>query len=447
MNIQTFFGLIFSFFYIFNVFGKNCPIVEPYANTCTECVATVGKNDTHASFITAKKNPYAGKRIFIAWSKGGGAHESMYRALDCYLKEQCSVTAFNPIQDVLHSLDPVRTFTFQRYNGEDVYNYLLVRNMPRVINTFVSWGIGSMRRQHPMMVRLLREYFKSQKPELVISVVPVLNSALAEACELEKIPFLLIAPDLNITSYFIKDTKKSWQHVYCTLPFNDDLGWHSIRQAGVNPHLFVAAGFPLKESFFAPKDLKSIRKDFNVPDNKPVVMMLMGGAGSLKLISYIKYIARLPLPLHLIICMGRGKSVRLQAKIKALRLPSHITFSAIGFTDRIADLMAVSDVLISKTGPTSLCEAIQMRLPLILDCTSCLLDWEKLHPEFVKKHDLGIVLTSFKHLEKALHKTIFDKEYRKRVKSNMERYSNDKFYEMLDELLAHIFRQHTPCTC
>ena len=34
-----------------------------------------------------------------------------------------------------------------------------------------------------------------------------------------------------------------------------------------------------------------------------------------------------------------------------------------------------------------------------------------------------------------------------RVKSNMERYSNDKFYEMLDELLVHIFRQHTPCTC
>ena len=45
------------------------------------------------------------------------------------------------------------------------------------------------------------------------------------------------------------------------------------------------------------RDINALRLHFNIPDKKPVVMLLMGGAGSLASLRYVKTLARSDMPL------------------------------------------------------------------------------------------------------------------------------------------------------
>ena len=85
-----------------------------------------------------------------------------------------------------------------------------------------------------------------------------------------------------------------------------------------------------------------------------MVMVFMGGAGSLASYRYVRTLAKLAMPMHILVCLGRN--MRLSRNINKILLPPEVTLTIIGFTDRIADLMSISDVLITKPGPGSVCE-------------------------------------------------------------------------------------------
>ena len=73
--------------------------------------------------------------------------------------------------------------------------------------------------------------------------------------------------------------------------------------------------------------------------------------------------------------------------------------SIVGFTERISDYMAVSDILITKSGTLSVCEAIYMNLPMLLDATSTILPWEQFNHTFIKQHNFGESITDYAMIE------------------------------------------------
>lgn len=377
------------------------------------------------------------KKIAVAWSKGGGAHKSMLDALKTYFAEDYEVVDFCPFEIGWGGLDPVRKLTFHYMDGEDMYNYLLANDMPWLINKLHNFGLTSLRRHRMYIESKLEEHLMKDKPDIIISVIPILNSALADVSTRLKIPFLLIAPDINIRTYFTD--KLPDNNFYCTIPFSDELGWKTAIRCGVNPNTIMTTGFPLRLDFFMPKDQNSIHKQFEVPYGKPIVMILMGGVGSSKVVKYVRKIMKMTKPCHLIVCIGKKESIR--RTIQRMKKPSHVSLSVIGFTKQISDLMAISDVLISKPGATSLSEAIQMQLPVILDNTSTTLEVERLHLDFIKKNKMGVVVNAFSELERALD-VMLDVENNKKIRQRMKKFGHDDFPDKIRKIICHIFDEH-----
>ncbi len=377
------------------------------------------------------------KKIAIAWSKGGGAHKSMLDALKSYFAETYEVVDFCPFEIGWASLDPIRKLTFCYYDGEDLYNCLLSNDMPWLINKLHNFGLTALRRHRNHIEKCLEDYIRKLNPELIISVIPHLNSAMADVAQRLKIPFLIIAPDLNIRTYFISEPPKD--NFYYTIPFNDEIGWKTAIRCGVDPHCIMTTGFPLRLDFYGVKDHAAIRKQFSIAADKPVVMILMGGVGSSKVIKYVKRILKtIKIPLHIIVCIGKTESLR--RPIERMKKPADITLSVIGFTKHISDLMSVSDVLISKPGPTSISEAIEMQLPLLLDNTSTTLEVERLHLEFIKKNNLGVVLNSYSDLDEALP-SLLAKGINAAIRNRMKNFSNADFPQKITKVIQHIFKQ------
>ena len=377
------------------------------------------------------------KRIVIFSSSGGGGHTSVSKGLTEYLGNTYEIIVLNALQTVLSPVDMLRTITFGKVSGEDIYNLCLRCGWSNAAGKYQSLGTSYMKMRHESLVALLLDFYKREKPDLIISVVPMMNAAFHEACQRANIPLLVITNDLDSSTY-IQAMKPPYskQFKYC-IPFDDPDIWKKLEAAKLPKEQVVVSGFPLRPEFFAPKDKEKLKNKFKVPPGKPVVMVFMGGAGSQSSYRYVRCLARINKPMHIIVCLGRNE--RLKRNISKIMLPKGVTTSLIGYTDKIAQLMAISDILITKPGPNSVCEGLQSSVPMILDQTFGTIWWEQLNIDFMVKHGFAEPLTDVADLEKTLRRYFTSHDFTDRIKKRMESFQHVRFDETIKPLVESMF--------
>lgn len=331
------------------------------------------------------------KKIVIITSLGGGGHVSVNHALTEILSPEYKVRSVDLFGELLRSIDPVRLLTFGAYSGDDFYNYFLKRHAYRALNIFARISHGYFDRRSGAIAARIEHFLIQEKPDIAISVCPYFNGYIAKVTQKLHIPFILVPTDLDMTT-FIRGVSKDHTHMRMALSFDDPLIHQQLQ--GYALHREVT-GFPVKEAFTAkiPSNNDDIRQTFAIPKQVKTVMILMGAQGSSASYDFTKTFVASTERLHLLICLGKNEQVG--DRIRALPFPAHVTYSLIGFTTRIAELMAVSDLIITKSGSVSLCEALYSAKPVLLDATSEVLAWEKLNHVFVEKNFLGYSITSY----------------------------------------------------
>ena len=163
----------------------------------------------------------------------------------------------------------------------------------------------------------------------------------------------------------------------------------------------------------------------------------MGAVGSQESLTYMNSLKDLDLPVHILVCIGKNRSIRRQ--LEQITLPSHITITIIGFTQRISDLMAVSDLMITKTGTVSVMEGIYMNLPLLLDQTSPSLMWEAFNLDFVESHGFGERITDYSQVNSLVKKYLCNPSYLSSVINKLSSFEKKHFGTELKKLLEKIF--------
>ena len=141
-----------------------------------------------------------------------------------------------------------------------------------------------------------------------------------------------------------------------------------------------------------------MRKDFNIPEGKPVILLMMGSQGSKEISEFSWQLSKLKVPAHLIIVLG--KSEHLRRSLQSIWFPKHITVSILGFTNRIPELMNISDLLITKSGSITVNEAIYAQVPILLDATTTVLRWEAFNHKFIEKNGFGTIVKKYKNIPK-----------------------------------------------
>ncbi len=379
------------------------------------------------------------KKILVFFSEGGGGHKSGFKALEEYLGDIYEIQGVNILRDILAPLDPVRFLTFDAYTGEDLYNYLLTSRWIWCLDLLSHLGLRRFQAQQPEIEQLMYSYLSQQQPDLIISVMPFINAALANVAKTLNIPFLVIPVDFDTTLYINGLRASEYKNFFYALPFNDPRIKQKILPAHITTDRIGVIGFPVRTDFLEKKDPIKIKREFDIPDSgKTIIMLLMGASGSITTYRYVRRIARMNLPIHLIVCLGRSEKLR--HKIEKIRLPEQMSISIIGFTPRISDLMAISDIFITKPGPTSICEALHMSLPMILDNTTHVW-WEDLNVEFVKAHHFGDAFTNYHELEELITHYVNDITYRGQLKNRITSYKKGNFCENVRTLVQHMLAE------
>jgi len=396
---------------------------------------------SHSTLIVQKAVPEKKRKVLIITSEGGGGHTAVARALQSYLPhDQYSFVVVDMMKDCLKRLDPVQLFTLGRYTGNDFYNYCLRKKWNYALNFTFKMGRWFFYVAKYGHVRAIRGLLQCHKPDILISVVPLINGAVYKAAQEANIPCLVIPTDLDMGIHFtIGVNNPEGKKFKFTIPFDAPLVKETIKSAKIDDAPIV--GFPVNTSFLASaseEDKEKIRNDFLLPDNKPIVMVLMGTVGIIELERIAQEMAFLDVPAHFTFCIGKGAF--LKEKIMAITFPPHVTYTIVGFTDRIADLMEVSDLLVTKSGTVSVCEALYRNVPLLLDATSDVLLWERLNHDFVSYYGFGCSIKHPKQWTAAVSYLLKNPEKLKSYRNNIMKFPKPDpkahIVALIEDLLA-----------
>ncbi len=118
-----------------------------------------------------------------------------------------------------------------------------------------------------------------------------------------------------------------------------------------------------------------------------------------------------------------------------LRYPRFIE----GFTSEIPRYMRMADYFIGKPGPGSVSEALAMKLPLLVASNAWTLPQERYNAEWVREKGVGIVMKSFREIERALAELLQPDNFA-RYRANAAAIRNQAVFEIPD-ILAQILER------
>ncbi len=399
------------------------------------------------------------KKILVLVSRGGGGHKSAAEALHAILGDAYDVEINYVFEDILRVTDPLNLLTRGKFTGEDLYNFLLKNNQKILLNLMVE--AGKKRYQSRRIEKVFDRYLSklTQLPDLIISPTPYINYGAACAAQKYDIPLLIIPTDLDGSSFLNGFPERATALNYkLALSYDEpQIREITLQNRQLRDDQIAITGFPVRPTCvhkYTSQDKQQIRSSFHLFESHKTVTLVMGAVGGTLLLNHVKALASLDPRLHglnleINVCTGNnqtmaakiGELLELQGaralKNGALKngtymLPSGLVFHIRGYITNLIDLMAVSDLVITKTGSCTVNEVIYLEKKLLLDNTSKssarYLAWEQFNVPFVEKYGLGLSFTDSRQLPMLIPSLL---KYPEKAKSTLERPPFDDNIRML----------------
>jgi 1,2-diacylglycerol 3-beta-galactosyltransferase len=367
--------------------------------------------------------------VDLVFFDAGGGHRAAAEALRLVMEEQGGWEArLVNLQEIMDPIDLVRKLTGLRM--QDLYNLMLKK----------GWTLGTpqtlrvlqflIRLLHPQAVRLLEEFWRSSRADLVVSMVPHFNRALAESLRQVRpaAPFVTILTDIaDYPPHFWIEPRA--QYIIC----GSDRAVAQARALGIaDSRIFQASGMILHPRFYQPVpcDRREERKQRGLDPDLPTGLVLFGGQGSSAMLEIAERLdAEGPHHLQLIFICGRNAKLAATLRGRRSRLRTFVE----GFTTQVPFYMALSDFFIGKPGPGSVSEAVAMRLPVIVERNAWTLPQERYNAEWILEKRLGLVVRGPHQIPAAI-KEMLERGNLPRFRAQAAAIHNRAVYEIPDIL-------------
>jgi len=131
---------------------------------------------------------------------------------------------------------------------------------------------------------------------------------------------------------------------------------------GATAEEVVATGIPIASKFSQPPDRKSVRKRLGLRDDLTTLLVLSGGFGMGPVAQIVAELDKVSTPFQTLVVTGRNEELRRELAAQDRQHPTHV----LGFATNMHELMAVSDLIITKPGGLTTSEVLAMGKPLMI---------------------------------------------------------------------------------
>ncbi|MBV8205649.1 MAG: galactosyldiacylglycerol synthase [Acidobacteria bacterium] len=373
-------------------------------------------------------------KIALIYFDAGGGHRAAARALESVAREQgrpWQIELIN-LQEILDDIDPVHKLL--RIRLADFYNRTMAAGWTLGAPALLKALHATIRLYRAKIDRRLQELWRIVQPQVVVSLIPNFNACLARSlgAALPETPFVTVLTDLaDFPPHFWIERES--QYIIC----GTERARGQARALGHgNGTVIRTSGMILNPKFYQPLqcDRAQFRAELGLHPELPTALVLFGGHASRDMWAVAAGLEFASSELQAIFICGHNARMRERLEQRRFRYRTAIT----GFTAEVPAYMANSDFLIGKPGPGVISEAIQMRLPVIVNRNLWTLPQERYNAEWVEEVGAGICIRDFRSIAPAADQMVRElSSYRARAAA-LENRAVFEVVESLDSIVRRM---------
>ena len=321
------------------------------------------------------------KRVLIMSASTGGGHNRAARAI----KEELESRTINnmPIKcEIVDSLKLVNNtmdkVISRGYEKSAIYTPKAYGSVYRLSETnLASRNEFKGNPLTSLMARKFKHLLNDSKPDLIIGTHPFPMIALSTLKKHNNLN------TLNLGESFIKNSKVDVPPMISVLTdytthstwIQNEIDYYIVGHEyvkellvyeGVNGEKVKAFGIPVEKSFLSHRDKETVLTELGLSPDKLTVLLMGGsfGAGNIK--ETLEDLLTIDRDFQILVVTGRNE--HLKDKLSKM-LDSTIqdkNICLLGYTDKMNDILASIDVLISKPGGLTTTEALLNDVPMIV---------------------------------------------------------------------------------
>jgi processive 1,2-diacylglycerol beta-glucosyltransferase len=163
------------------------------------------------------------------------------------------------------------------------------------------------------------------------------------------------APHFTVTTDF--ETHRLWVNQPCDRYFTaTEEGAKNLEHWGVPADSLIVSGIPIHPSFSRLKSREECLKNQHLKGDRPIILQLSGGFGVGPVDQLLQQVLEVKTPVEVVVVAGRNEELR--RRLELVKPPARHRLVVIGFTEKMDELMAIADLVVSKPGGLTTSEAL-----------------------------------------------------------------------------------------
>lgn len=325
------------------------------------------------------------KKVLIMSASTGGGHNRAAKAIKEELtnreisgvKIECEI--IDSLKLVNNTMDKIIS---QGYEKSALYTPKAYGNIYRMSeSSFISKNEFKDNPIATFMAKKFSNLLREYNPDIIIGTHPFPMIALSKlkrnielnndkdnryADPFHKIYYDIIVPPL-VTVLTDYTTHSTWiQHEIDYYIVGHEFVKELLIEEGVEDDKIRTFGIPVEKSFLTHRDRDEVLSEMNLSTDKLTVLLMGGsfGAGNIK--ETLEELLDIDRDFQIIVVTGRNQTLKEKIEKKVLSHPHDKDVVVLGYTDKMNDILASIDVLITKPGGLTTTEALLKDVPMII---------------------------------------------------------------------------------
>lgn len=208
--------------------------------------------------------------------------------------------------------------------------------------------------------RRLATFLRTQRPDIVVCTycLPAGAMSALKRAGRTQVPCVTVVTDHAIHS--------QWVHPAIDLYLvSSEHVRDGIIARGLPPDRILATGIPVSPALAIPPDQHALCRKYGLNPALPTILVMVGAYNLMRgALDVYRHMVEIPRQLQLLFVCGRDDRLRRTLEQRAQR--AHLPVRVFGYVREIPELMALSDLMVSKAGGVTTSEALAAELPMVV---------------------------------------------------------------------------------
>ena len=304
------------------------------------------------------------KKVIIFYASFGGGHLSAAKSIENYLLKNYKDTDVELIDCMKYVNKTIEKFSTTAYKE-------MAKKMPwawgKIYSNSQKGTLAhiSSKTNSFMAIRLLK-LLREKKPDIVISTHPFGTQMCNYLKRKKKVTFKIatILTDFKSHDQWLVDSEYTDYFFVSNTEMQKEL-----KDKNIDENKVIVTGIPVREEFLQNHNREKIIKDLNFENNKKTILFFGGGEfglGKEMTLNVFECLVKSFTNIQIIAISGKNESMKNSiSKIVQDNFKEN-DVRIFEYTDKVAEYMSISDLVITKPGGLTSSESLVSHLPMVL---------------------------------------------------------------------------------